>query len=143
MATPDTLRFDVLDHVMLIVHANLAPDAEQWSRMMLVRGSPTSGVRDCLVVAPPRASLSVAQRADVVRLSKRGSIAVLTESALVRGVSAAVGLLGVKVRAFDPRDLEKALTYLELPPRRHADAERRLTLLKSQLEISGRGAVSA
>lgn len=143
MAHRDTLRFDIVDHVMLIVHADVAPAVEDWARMMLVRSSATSGVRACLVVAPPRATLTAAQRGDVVRFTKDGSIAVLTESALIRGVAAAVGLLGVQVRAFAPSEEERALNYLGLRQGRHTDALRRLALLKSQLAPSARTSTPA
>lgn len=140
MAHRDTLRFDIVDHVMLIVHADVAPATDDWARMILVRSSATSGVRACLVVAPPRATLNAAQRGDVVRFTKDGSIAVLTESALIRGVAAAVGLLGVQVRAFAPSEEERALNYLGLRQGRYPDALRRLALLKSQLAPSARNA---
>ena len=67
---------------------------------------PTAKIRGNLVIAPTRAGINAAQRADVARFMKetRISIAVVTDSALIRGVSSAVGFLGAQVRAFPPTE---------------------------------------
>jgi hypothetical protein len=61
------------------------------------------------------------------------SVAVVTDSALVRGVARAVGFLGVQVRAFSPKELTSALDFLVVPPSRHAELVRRIEILKAQL----------
>jgi hypothetical protein len=136
MPAVETLRFDIIDHVMLIVHADVPPAPADWTRMMLVRNATTSGVRGCLVIAPPRATISSSQRSEVVSFTKTGRIAVLTESALVRGIAAAVGLLGVQVKAFPITEVEPALDYLRLASGRHAEVLRRLAILKNQLALN-------
>jgi hypothetical protein len=131
----DTLRFDIVDHVFLIVHADVPPDEQDWARLVLVRNANRTKIRGNLVVAPPRAIINAAQRADVATFMKEtgSSIAVVTDSALIRGVARAVGFLGVKVRAFQPAELTSALDYLVMPKSQHAELVRRIEILKAQL----------
>lgn len=133
----NSLRFDLVDHVLVVVHADVAPDDDDWRRLMLVRDANRARIRGNLVIAPPRASINAAQRADVAAFLKEtgSSIAVLTDSALIRGVALAVGLAGVKVRAFQSNELAKALSYLVVPPSRQADLSARIDRMKSQLAV--------
>ena len=135
MSNADTLRFDIVSHVILIVHADVAPDANDWKRMMIVRDAHHDKLRGVLVVAPPRAKLSASQRSDVTRSMREtgASTAVVTDSALVRGVARAIGFLGVPVRAFSPTEVASALNFLAIPPTRHDDFIRRIEALKMQL----------
>jgi hypothetical protein len=79
----DSFRFDIVDHVMLIVHANVPPSDADWRRMVVVRDANRDKIRSNLVLAPPRASINASQRADVVQFMRENStsIAVLTDSA--------------------------------------------------------------
>jgi hypothetical protein len=131
----ETLRFDLVDHVMLIVHADLPPADADWARMLVVRNANKKRIRSNLVIAPPRASINAAQRADIARFMRETgiSIAVVTESALIRGIARAVGFLGVQVRAFDPSELGSALNYMVVPVSRHANMIRHVELMKAQL----------
>ncbi len=120
---------------MLIVHADTPPLDEDWARMAVFRNANRDKIRSNLVIAPPRASISASQRADVASFMRESavSIAVVTDSALIRGVARAVGFLGVQVRAFSPKELESALNYLIVPPSKHAEMIRRIDSLKAQL----------
>lgn len=138
----DSLRFDIVDHVLLIVHADVPPSDADWSRLILVRNASRERLRSHLVIAPPRASLNANQRADVARFMKETgiSIAVVTDSALVRGVARAIGFLGVHLRAFTPGELTSALDFAIVPSSRHAEFTRRIGLMKSQLARTTRSA---
>jgi hypothetical protein len=102
---------------------------------MIVRNANRNKIRSNLVVAPPRASINSAQRADVAKFMKETgtNIAVVTDSALVRGVARAVGFMGVPVRAFAASELPSALDYLAVPVSRQAEFIRRVGILKAQL----------
>jgi hypothetical protein len=130
----ESLRFDVLDNVMIVVHADMPPDDEDWRRLVVVRGN-RAHLRGTLVLAPPRASINAAQRADVAAYMRasNASIAVVTDSALVRGLAGAVRLLGVKVRAFTSREIAAALAYLAVAPSRHAEFLHHIDVMRSQL----------
>ena len=144
MNNADTLRFDIVDHVLLIVHADMPPDDSDWSRLVTVRNANRDKLRSNLVIAPPRASINSAQRNDVAAFMKLTgvNVAVVTESALIRGVARAVGFLGVQVKAFEPADLPRALDYLQVLPSRQADMTRRIDALKAQLASVSRMTVA-
>lgn len=125
---------------MLIVHADMPPLEADWARMSVVRNSSKDRVRGTLVIAPPRASINAAQRAEVAAFMRAtgSSVAVVTESALIRGVARAVGFLGVNVRAFDPGALPAALNYLLVPVSRQAEIIRRVEAMQAQLALVAR-----
>ena len=135
MTTADTLRFDLVDQILLIVHADVPPSDTDWKRLIVVRDANRQKIRGTLVVAPPRASINAAQRADVVAFMResRTSIAVMTDSVLVRGVAGALGLMGVKVQAFSLADVGRALDSLGVARSKHPDMSRRIEALKAQL----------
>lgn len=136
----DSLRFDIVDQVMVVVHADVAPSDGDWARLLVVRNANRTKLRSTLVIAPPRASINAAQRADVVKFMKETGtgVAVLTDSALVRGLAMAVGFLGVKVRAFAPNALTAALDFLMVPESRHAIFVHRVDALRAQLASAAR-----
>ncbi|HYQ45530.1 MAG TPA: hypothetical protein VER11_26265 [Polyangiaceae bacterium] len=138
----DSFRFDIVDHVMLVVHADMPPSDSDWARMVLVRNANRERLRGNLVIAPPRASINASQRADVTKFMKETgiAIAVVTDSALIRGVARAVGLLGVPVRAFTPGELRNALDFLLVPSSRQPEFSRRIELMSLQLAGSARNA---
>jgi hypothetical protein len=136
----DSLRFDIVDQVMVVVHADVVPSDADWARLMVVRNANRTKLRSTLVIAPPRASINAAQRADVVTFMKETGtgVAVLTDSALVRGLAMAVGFVGVKVRAFAPNALTAALHFLMVPASRHATFSHRVEALRAQLACAAR-----
>lgn len=138
MSLTDSLRFDMVDHVLLVVHADVPPADADWQRLITVRDANKHRLRGGLVVAPPRANLSATQRADVSRFMREtgASTAVVTDSALIRGVAAAVALLGVKVRAFAPRELAAALDYLAVAVGKRDELIRRIECWQTQLARS-------
>ena len=142
MADSDSFRFDIVDHVMLVVHADMPPSDADWARMVVVRNANRDRIRSNLVVAPPRASINASQRSDVAQFMKANgtSIAVVTDSALIRGVARAVGFLGVQVRAFAPNELTSALDFLVVSPSRHPEFGRRTEIMKAQLGGTARSA---
>jgi hypothetical protein len=142
VANSDSLRFDIVDHVMLIVHADVPPSESDWARMIVVRNAHGDRIRGNLVVAPPRASINASQRADVAQFMRDTgtSVAVVTDSALIRGLARAVGFLGLQVRAFAFSELASAFNYLVVPQSRHADMSRRIDAMQAQLAGSARNA---
>lgn len=130
-----SLRFELVEHVMLLVHAEAPPRAEDWAQMRAMRNAHRDRIRSNLVVAPGEASIDAAQRADVAEFMKETgtSVAVVTDSALIRGVAQAVGFLGAQIKAFGPTELSSALNFLVVPPSRHADMIRRVEAMKLEL----------
>jgi hypothetical protein len=68
--------------------------------------------------------------------AKGTNIAVVTDSALIRGVARAVSFLGVQVGAFAPAELTNALLFLLIPQPRHADVIRRIDAMQAQLSVN-------
>ncbi len=130
--------FDIIDHTLVEVHADAPPSASDWARMAVVRDANRHRLRANLVFAPPRSSLNAAQRADVVKFMKETgvTVAVITDSALIRGIAMALRLLGVDVRAFSSNELGRALNFLVIPHFRHAYMLQRIEGLKKQLASS-------
>ena len=133
----NTLRFELVDHVLVIVHADVAPADDDWRRLTVVRNANRSKTRGNLVIAPPRASINAAQRADVAAVMKETgiSVAVVTESALIRGIALAIGFMGVQLRAFAPSEITSALNFLLVPSSRHAAVLGAVESLKAQLAV--------
>ena len=127
---------------MLVVHADMPPNDADWARMIVVRNANRARLRCNLVIAPPRASINTSQRAQVAQFLKDTgtSIAVVTDSALVRGVARAIGFLGLRVRAFAPNEIGDALSYLAVAVSGHADILRRIEAMRAQLAGSARRA---
>jgi hypothetical protein len=98
-----------------------------------------------LVIAPPRASINAAQRADVAEFMRATGvpIAVITDSALIRGVARGVGFLGVQVRAYPRTELADAMNFLMISPSRQAEMARRIEVLEAQLAGARPGATAA
>ena len=103
--------------------------------MIVVRNGNRERIRGHLVIAPPRATINATQRTDIAEFLKETgvSVAVVTNSALVRGVARAIGFLGVQVRGFAPEELLTALNYLVVPQLRHEAMVRRIDALHAQL----------
>ncbi|MDF3066678.1 MAG: hypothetical protein K0R38_2279 [Polyangiaceae bacterium] len=132
----------MVDQVLLVVHANMPPSERDWARLITVRDANRHRLRATLVVAPPRAKLDASQRSDVATFmrSTGGGIAVITDSALVRGVALALSLLGLKVRAYAPREITVALDFCGVLASRRDDMCRRIEALQAQLSGMTKGA---
>lgn len=130
-----SLRFELVDHVMILVHADAPPRAEDWARMRETRQLHRERIRSNLVIAPAHAGIDAAQRADVAEFMKEigTSIAVVTDSPLIRGVAQAVGFLGAQVQAFKPFELSSALNFLVVPQSRHLEMFSRIDAMKAEL----------
>jgi hypothetical protein len=77
------------------------------------------------------------QALDVVSkpVMNKSKIAVVTRSTFARGVVNAFALLYPVYRAFDPRDIDGALRYLDLSPAQMDDAKRRIDELRAELAL--------
>jgi len=131
----DTLRFDIVDQILLVVHADMPPSPTDWARLLVVRDANRLKLRGTLVIAPPRASIDATQRADVATFMKETgtAIVVMTDSVLIRGLARAIGVFGVKVQAFPLKDVAGALDFLSVPRVPQKELVRRIDALKAQL----------
>src|ERR1022692_4344288 len=104
MPQPVTMAYRIVKDILLVVHADRAPSAEDWAGMVHMRDSYPGRLKGQLVVAPAHASIDACQRADVQAFSQRtrSRIALLTDSQHARGAATAVAWFGVAVRALTP-----------------------------------------
>ncbi|HKU44460.1 MAG TPA: hypothetical protein VJR89_40145 [Polyangiales bacterium] len=85
-----------------------------------------------LVVVPNGSVPTAAQRGIIKDFQTRTGVraAVLTDSALVRGVVTAMAWFGIPLAAFAERDAIEALQYAGIPRPQLAEAERALAALR-------------
>ena len=102
--------------VMVVRHADTAPDAADWNACMEALGA--AAVGKLLVWSPGVASPNSEQRASAVAtLRAKGPAfraSVMTRSKVARGVATAISWFGPKVRAFSLEELQKAIDHLEV-----------------------------
>jgi hypothetical protein len=111
------------DGVLVVVHAPGEPSEAEWGQFMdEARSAPTQG----LLVIAPDASLSAKQRREVQHWFSEGGTrgAVVTDSKLTRGVVTAISWFKIPIKAFSPRDLEKALDFLGVAPDASQEVQR-------------------
>ena len=132
MHSNSSMSWAMYESVLFVAQRAGIPPAADWSEYAKDAGGvPFTGV---LVVGEGN-KLSPTQRADMGRLLRRNGArnAVVTGSAVSRGVMIAVGWLGVKVRAFAPADFNGAFDYLGLPVEHRGEALALIEALRSAL----------
>jgi len=139
-----TFGYDYVDDMMITVHKDVDPTQEDWSRMLTDLKVKARELRSSLVLAGS-IKLTARQRkelADTVGGSKL-KVAVMTESAVTRGILRAIGWLGgpTNVRPFAMKDLGGALDFLEIREPRRRRVEVAIDALRAGLaEANSRSA---
>ena len=134
-----TFGYDYVDDVMVTVHKAVDPSQEDWSQMLTDLQAKLRHLRGNLVLAGD-IKLTARQRkgvADAVGGS-RLKVAVMTESAITRGILRAIGWLGgpTGVRPFAMQELAGALDYLEVRGRQRRQVEDVIGKLRASLSES-------
>lgn len=88
------------------------PPLARWSEYLDAIQTKLGQIGRCLIV-PSRGGLSAQQREQVRRLIGRRPTAVLTDSALNRGIITSLTWFGVPIHAFQSGQYQAALTWLE------------------------------
>lgn len=137
-ARSPSMAFRVVGDILLIVHADMPPSAEDWSEMSKLREALADRLKGQLVVAPPRAIIDARQRADVKAFWQRShvSLAVLTDSRLARGAAIAVAWFGVAVRAWPTQYIDEAMTFLAVPVERREELRQAAQALAAEIRGS-------
>src|SRR5689334_10572703 len=107
----------VIAHGILVTCHVEQPDDVEWAEHLAFLISVADSLRGVLVVTETPITSSQRQRlTSVLRGRPPLRVAVVTSSALVRGVITALTWVGVKERrAFAPDDLLEAIAYLQVP----------------------------
>jgi len=132
------MAFRVVCDIFVIVHADMPPSAEDWSEMSRLRDACAVRLKGQLVVGPPRAIIDARQRADVKMFWQRShvSLAILTDSRLVRGAAIAVAWFGVTVRAWPPECIDEAMAFLVVPVERRDEVRQAAMALAAEVRGS-------
>ena len=115
--TRATMRWKQISGTQLIVHAKLQPDPAEWDAM--IRDCRTLGRRHERTLVFADVTLSAEQRrqvADVHKVAGTRAVAVVTSSSLSRMIVTALSWMNSVHRAFEPREVNAALDYLQVPP---------------------------
>jgi hypothetical protein len=140
-----TFGYDYVDDVMVTVHKAVDPSEEDWSRMVADLAAKLRELRGNLVLAGD-IKLTARQRkgvADAVRGSKL-KVAVLTESAVTRGILRAIGWLGGPpgLRPSAMEEIGGALEYLEIRGSQRVQVYGAIEKLRTSLNHSSGGSSS-
>ncbi|WP_438015176.1 hypothetical protein WMF18_30415 [Sorangium sp. So ce315] len=137
--TLPTMLFDTTEHVLIAVHGREPPSDEDWdSYMQTVVSLPATCSKTLVVTAGggPNAK----QRASVNEFVSKHTltVAICTDTLLVRQISTALSWFNPRVRSFRGNDIAAALRYLEVSGPEAALVHHKVA--KMRLELEGRAA---
>jgi len=136
-----TFAYDLSEGIVVMVHAPVAPDDEDWAFSLKDTRTYAQSVKGCLVVAGS-ARLSPSQR-DLLSETlgeSRFNVAVLTNLAAAREDAELLRAQGHTHRTFGENEVEAALDYLDLTPSARPRIIQRVRTLRSLLEEAHRAA---
>lgn len=110
-----TLGWKEVHGTLLIVHAQVDPDAEDWAGLMRAGAEMGSRMRRCLVISD--VTLSARHRheiADVTKAARTEAVAVVTSSAVGRMIVTGLGWVTGIHKGFDPHNLDAAFEFLKV-----------------------------
>jgi hypothetical protein len=119
-----TMAFGKVDEFLVVVHNKLAPTDEEWNSWLdfNVRNFSTGSTVKCLVVTEGGAPTPVQRQSMKEKLGelmisnpKEFRNAIVTASAVVRGVVTALSWFQRGYSAFSPAHMDDAMGYLEVP----------------------------
>nr|WP_206607121.1 hypothetical protein [Sandaracinus sp.] len=122
------MAFKLVENVMLLVHTNRPPSDEEWGEY--VEAVDAQGAAPLAqLVHTQGGSPNAKQRGAFTKMlaGRTVPVAVLNDSALVRGAVTAIAWFNPSLRAFKSADIDAALQYLGVP-------ESRWSTLKNDLE---------
>lgn len=126
----------VSDQLIVAVYSAKTPEDDEWKQYLEVL-STLEGDQSMLVLSAGGGPNTL-QRRDLEAVTKRhdGRVAVVTTSRMARGIVTALSWLGTKIKAFDPRSLDDAMTFLELDEALRASALARARDLATQMGVA-------
>jgi transcriptional regulator with AAA-type ATPase domain len=131
-----TMRFARVRQVLICVHGEQAPSDEDWTEWIATCAAEAPNITRLLVITDGTGPNST-QRAQVPKAGVLHiPVAVVTSSWVVRGMIAAVGWLGQKIRGYFPSELPAAFVYLDLPTEAAQQSVTR-TIAELKCQLSG------
>ena len=119
---PPTLRCEVVDDVVIMVHGQRSPSSQDWQKFIgALRQTCSHFGRAKILGFTPGPAPNAVQRSEMMAIAKEYPlpIAICTESRLARGAIQALSWAShMRIKPFEKRDWVGACDYLELPTSR-------------------------
>jgi hypothetical protein len=135
---PKTMAYRITGEVMVLRHADAAPDPKDWDAF--IEAFVHAPVGKLLVWSPGMASPDSAQRASAVAAfrskGERFRASIMTGSRLARGAATAISWFGPKLHGFGLDDLSGALDYLEVATNTRAALQATVEALGDEVTTS-------
>jgi hypothetical protein len=124
--------------VNVVVHGTRSPTDLEWATYLNETREISQRPDFCLIVLSRGGSPDGKQRAlltsSIPKGARKPPVALLTDSALVRGVIAAFGLFNPLMKAFPTRDLDAAALYLGLTRTERDRVEKLLVEIEAEVQ---------
>jgi len=126
-SSDDTLTFEEVSGYFVVAQGQRPATATQWAELCGALARARQQVRGLLVYSAGGAP-DVHQRSELARIHQRSPfrVAVLSDSAVVRGAITALRWLDVEAKSFPPNDGDLALDWLFAPENERGDLQRAL-----------------
>src|SRR5262245_61639906 len=113
MVAGRTMGFTIVEGFFVSYHTTENPSDSEWQDQLEFCAGKYKGLKGVLVWSDGGgpSSLQRSQLAESFR-DAPPAVAMITESAIVRGMLTALSWFGLKQRAFRPSDMDKALAFL-------------------------------
>jgi hypothetical protein len=134
-----TLAFTVIDRVFLVAYGTDSPTDEDWIEYLAeLLGHGID--RTMQIIVSDGGAPTWAQSRELNRLvaGRKVPIAVLSQSAQVRGLVTVLSWFNRKIKAFPPYAIREAMAYLEIPSTRTDLIERELGKLQAEVREGSR-----
>lgn len=129
-----TMLFEVLRGILVGVHSTEAPSDSDWDAWNAFAVANAKDYRAILVFTDGAGPNGV-QRAKTAKVQELMPLptAIVTASALARGIVTALAWMGKNIRAFSPEQVHEAFGYLSVPAATQADLMRDVASLRVRI----------
>jgi hypothetical protein len=133
-----TMRWKQVDRWVVVVHGDAPPSDEDWDGYVDFLREAIVGRRGLVIT--DGAGPNGRQREQLVALPQvtAAPFAVVTPSAVARGIVTALGWLGQSIKAFSPARIDDALQHLEVPPELRPWMLKQIASLRTELGSGAR-----
>jgi hypothetical protein len=134
-----SMAWSISDEIVVTLHNGMPPRDADWADYM--SDVEHSGVRVRGILVIPRGTrITPKQRVEVQKWFEvnKARAALVTDSAISRGVVTALSWFGVSIKAYRESELEDAMRYLAVPREAHGKLKTLVTDLTELLKERGR-----
>lgn len=119
----------------MLAHAEVQPSTEDWQAYLELLAPRVTDPTLRILVITDEAGPTVTQRDAMNQMLARANVtsaktAVVSGGKVTRGIVTVLSWFNSAIRAFQPSDLERALTYLDVEPEAHAELNQAIVELR-------------